>query len=402
MAISIKLAATKTISYRFVMNIAIDIRCLMEREPTGVGEYTLNLLRAIFAADKDNQYLLFYNSAEDVSDVLPAFNEPNVRLCGFSYPNKWLNFSLKFFKRPRLDLLIQKKFGTKPDIFFFPNISFLQTQCPYIITCHDLSYALFPEFLSPKKRLWHSIINPRKLFANAKGMIAVSENTKADLMNHYQISPDKIEMIYSGIPAMPLVDNNALIETKATFKLPEKFVLAVGTVEPRKNVDTLISAFNAFAANHSEYSLVMTGKPCGLRRPARSATPLSGVAGGLKATEKVLFTGFTSSSEKAALYRLATIFAYPSHYEGFGFPPLEAMSQGCPVISANNSSLGEVCGDAAILINAHDANALAQALEQMADPSVREHYKAKGFAQIRKFSWQTAATATIDLFKKII
>lgn len=380
------------------MNIAIDIRCLMEREPTGVGEYTLNLLRALFAQDKDNQYLLFYNSAEDVSDALPVFNEPdttplarvsgkpNVRLCGFSYPNKWLNFSLKFFKRPRLDLLIQKKFGTRPDVFFFPNIAFLQTQCPYVITCHDLSYALFPEFLSLKKRLWHSIINPRKLFKNAKGVIAVSDNTKADLMNHYKISPEKIEMIYSGIPNMLSADNNTLLEVKTKFKLPEKFVLAVGTVEPRKNVNTLISAFNAFAGKHPEYSLVVTGRPSAIRH--------------LKATEKVSFTGFTSSSEKAALYRLATIFAYPSHYEGFGFPPLEAMSQGCPVISANNSSLGEVCGDAAILFNAHNANELAQALEQMADPSVREHYKAKGFEQINKFSWQNAAIATIDLFKK--
>jgi len=228
------------------MNIAIDIRCLMEREPTGVGEYTLNLLRAIFAQDKENQYLLFYNSAKNVSDVLPAFNEANVRLCGFSYPNKLFNLSLKFFKRPQLDLLIQKKFGVKPGIFFFPNISFQQTRCPYIITCHDLSYALFPEFLSLKKRLWHRIINPRKLFQRAKAIIAVSENTKVDLTNHYQISPSKIEVIYSGIPVTPPLDNNALVEVKAKFKLPEKFILAVGTVEPRKNIDILITAFAAF------------------------------------------------------------------------------------------------------------------------------------------------------------
>jgi len=383
------------------MNIAIDIRCLMEREPTGVGEYTLNLLRAIFAADKDNQYLLFYNSAEDVSDYLPIFNEANVRLCGFSYPNKWLNFSLRFFKRPRLDLLIQKRFGTRPDIFFFPNIAFLRTRCPYVITCHDLSYALFPEFLSFKKRLWHRIINPRKLFERAKGIVAASENTKADLSSHYRISPEKIEMIYSGITDATPIDKNALLAAKAKFNLPGKFILAVGTVEPRKNIDTLITAFNTFAVKHPEYSLVVTGRPCALRRPARSAT--HSVAGGLKATkQRVLFTGFISSAEKTALYRLATIFAYPSNYEGFGFPPLEAMANGCPVISANNSSLGEVCDDAAILVNAHDANELAQAFEQMTDPRVCEHYKIKGLEQIKKFSWQNAAAATFDLFKKIM
>ena len=370
------------------MNIAIDIRCLMEREPTGVGEYTLNLLRAIFAQDKENQYLLFYNSAKNVSDVLPAFNEANVRLCGFSYPNKLFNLSLKFFKRPQLDLLIQKKFGVKPGIFFFPNISFQQTRCPYIITCHDLSYALFPEFLSLKKRLWHRIINPRKLFQRAKAIIAVSENTKVDLTNHYQISPSKIEVIYSGIPVTPPLDNNALVEVKAKFKLPEKFILAVGTVEPRKNIDTLVTAFKVFSAKHPDYSLVVTGKPNRIRQ--------------LKLTEnlreRVRLTGFVSPDEKTALYRLASMFVYPSHYEGFGFPPLEAMAEGCPVISANNSSLGEICDSAAILINAHDANEIAQALEQMTDAAVREHYKAKGFEQIKKFNWQNAATATIDLF----
>ena len=370
------------------MNIAIDIRCLMEREPTGVGEYTLNLLRAIFAHDKNNQYLLFYNSAENVSDVLPAFNEANVRLCGFSYPNKLFNLSLKFFKRPQLDLLIQKKFGVKPGIFFFPNISFQQTRCPYIITCHDLSYALFPEFLSLKKRLWHRIINPRKLFQRAKAIIAVSENTKVDLTNHYQISPSKIEMIYSGIPVIPPLDNNALVEVKTKFKLPEKFILAVGTIEPRKNIETLVTAFNVFSAKQPDYSLVVTGKPNRIRQ--------------LKLTEnlreRVRLTGFVSPDEKTALYRLASMFVYPSHYEGFGFPPLEAMAEGCPVISANNSSLGEICDSAAILINAHDANEIAQALEQMTDAAVREHYKAKGFEQIKKFNWQNAATATIDLF----
>ena len=179
------------------MNIAIDIRPLMDKQLTGVGEYTLNLLSNLFTKDSQNQYYLFYNSFSKIE--VPQFNFPNVQYCQFKIPNKLLTLSLLLFKNPKLDKLIFKKYQTRMDLFFFPNICFQKTNCPYIITAHDLSYEIFPQFLTWKRKLWHKLINPKKVFQNAKQIMAVSNNTKQDLINKYQIASDKIQVIYSGI-----------------------------------------------------------------------------------------------------------------------------------------------------------------------------------------------------------
>ncbi|MFH0988009.1 MAG: glycosyltransferase family 1 protein [Parcubacteria group bacterium] len=373
------------------MHIAIDIRCLMEKELTGVGEYTLQLLTHLFAQDNTNEYYLFYNSNKDVSRNLPRFSQTNVHFCGFNYPNKLLNFSLKFFKWPKLDKLIDKKIN----LFFFPNITFAQTDCPYIITAHDLSFELFPEFLSWKNRLWHYFINPKRLFQNAQSIIAVSNNTAVDLMTQYKISADKIKTIHSGVSAdYRIIDKNdsRLVEVKQKYNLPDKFILFLGTVEPRKNVNTLINAFTEFKQQTgATYSLVIAGK-CKSTIASQSTNQQINLP--------VSFINFVTAKDKPYLYNLASLFVYPSFYEGFGFPPIEAMACGCPVITSNNSSLTEICENAAMLINARRVNDLADAMKDiLTDEELKNHFIQKGLERVKQFEWEKTAKETRSGFE---
>jgi len=374
------------------MNIGIDIRSLMEEKLTGVGEYTKNLLENLFALDNKNEYYLFFNSRRDASANIPLPPSPNVHLCGFRYPNKLLNYSMKFFNWPRIDTLINKKEKTKIDLFFFPNVIFFSCSCPYIITAHDLSYDLFPEFLTVAGRIWHKIINPKKLFQNAKKIIAVSENTRNDLINVFNVSPEKILTQHSGINnAYQKLnsDDQSLSVIKQKYNLPEKFILFLGTIEPRKNVETLIDAFSIFQRKNPDYSLIIAGKTGWKCRKTLDS---------IKNNDKIKFISFVESEDKIYLYNLAKMFVYPSYYEGFGFPPLEAMACGCPVVMSNNSSLTEIGGEAALFIDPHNLNELAESMHNLTNPDLAQIFIQKGLKQAKKFSWPETARKYLEKF----
>jgi glycosyltransferase involved in cell wall biosynthesis len=377
------------------MNIAIDIRCLMERELTGVGEYTFNLLKHLFETDNTNEYFLFYNSRQDVSKYIPKFPKNNIHYCAFHWPNKLLNLSIKFLKYPKLDLWIQKKYQTPPiDLFFFPNICSLNVSCPYLLTAHDLSFEFFSEFLSIKRRLWHLFVKPEQLFNKAERIIAVSKNTKQDLVNRYRIDPSKIQIVYSGLSTNYKIlptDDVRMRKVKQKYSLPEKFALFIGTIEPRKNLDGLISAFKLFNQNHPGYSLVIAGK---------LGWKYKEILNSIQLTENVKFVNFIKDSEKRYFYNLASMFVYPSFYEGFGFPPLEAMACGCPVITSSNSSLSEICGEAAMLIDPCNINDLSEATKLMTIKSNADYWRALGLKKSKNFSWYKTAYELLLLFHK--
>jgi glycosyltransferase involved in cell wall biosynthesis len=368
------------------MHIGVDIRALMEKELTGVGEYTFHLLKHLFELDSKNHYYLFYNSRQDVSKYIPKFPKDNVHYCSFKLPNKLLNVTLKLFGHPELDRAIQIKYKTpKLDLFFFPNITFLKTRCPYIITAHDLSYHLFPEFLSLKRKLWHKFINPRKIFKNADKVLAVSQNTKQDLINQYNISSKKIQTIYSGISLnyKKISEHDPkLNKIKTKYKLPKKFVLYLGTIEPRKNINSLITAFEEFNKKFPDYHLVISGKPGWKYKDMMQK---------INNNPKILFTNFIQDQEKRYFYNLASMFIFPSYYEGFGFPPLEAMACECPVITSNNSSMSEVCRNAAILIDPYNINDLVQAMTKFTKSETAQFFIAKGKERAKEFNWYKTA-----------
>jgi len=356
----------------------------MERELTGVGEYAFNLLKSVFEQDCENQYFLFYNSRQEISFAGTKFDYPNVHYCDFHYPNKLLNSSLILFNRPRLDLLIEKKIKQKVDLFFFPNLAFFSVKCPYLITCHDLSFQLFPEFLSWQRRIWHYLVRPAQKFSAAQKVIAVSQNTQNDLTSNYQLPITNVGFFYSGIDEIyrPIDKGDInLQKIKIKYALPDQFILFLSTVEPRKNLETLVDAFESLEDENNNFHLVIAGK-VGWKSEK--------ILKRIEQNKKIKLLNFVEMEDKHYLYNLAKMLVFPSHYEGFGFPPLEAMACGVPVICANNSSLSEVCGSAAILIDSHNAADLKEAIVALNDAQTADYFREKGLSQVKQFSWQKA------------
>jgi len=377
------------------MHIAIDIRPLMEKQLTGVGEYTLNLLKELLLQDNTNDYYLFFNSHKNVHDNLPLFKQNNVHYCGFTWPNKLLNLCIKLVKYPKLDKLIAQKFHLERiDLFFFPNISFLSVACPYVITAHDISFEFFPEFLSLKRKLWHKIISPKKLFQRAKHIISVSQNTTRDLTNYYQIQPEKITTIYSGLAdAYHKIgtSDQEMKKIKEKYNLPEEFILFLGTIEPRKNISGLMAAYKLLRQNDNDAPpLLIVGK---------LGWKYKKIVEDIKQEENIRLIEYINENEKKFFYNLASLFVYPSFYEGFGFPPVEALLCGCPVIASNNSSMLEICGDKAILVDPNNIADIAQAMKTVLEKSIDKNLTEKTSALSKNFSWSHTAQKTKTVFE---
>ncbi len=376
------------------MNIGIDIRSLLEKERSGVGEYTFELLNAIFDIDRENQYYLFYNSWKKVGNNFLAEwrNFSNVHFCGFNWPNKLLNFCFKFLGWPKIDKLLVKKskLGDKLDLFFIPNLNFisLSDNVKKVITVHDLSFEIFPRFFSWKRRLWHWFVNPKKLISGAEKIIAVSENTKRDLVDLYKVTAEKVDVIYSGVTSR---ENILDVDTvKQKYNLPENFILFLGTLEPRKNVEGLIRSFELLKINQKSevknLKLLIVGSRGWLYKKIMARAVRSSERGDIQ------FINYINSEEKSAFYKLAKIFVYPSFYEGFGFPPLEAAAAGTPVIISTNSSFLEVMGGAALMVDPNNPAEIAKIMEQgLSDENLRATLIEKGREKVEKFNWEGCA-----------
>jgi len=377
-------------------NIAIDVRCLMEENLTGVGEYTFNLLEQLFNINQINQYFLFFNKRIPYLKHINKLKRENVTLCEFNYPNKLLNLSLKFFQRPYLDSLILHKHNKKMDLFFFPNINFLSISpiSKYIITAHDLSFEIFPYFFSYKRKLWHKAVNARELFKNAHNVIAVSENTKNDLINLYNVNPNKINVIHSGLDINFSKEKKGEISQK--YNLPSKFILSLCTLEPRKNIETLIESFSIFKKQTDlPHKLVIAGAK------GWEYKTIYDLVEQLNLKDQIIFTGYIEVPDKPYLYNLADLFVYPSYYEGFGFPPLEAMACKTPVITSHTSSLTEICENTALFIDPYNINELAWAIKEvLTDQNLKTNLIGKGYVQSQKFTWQETTKKMLEQFEK--
>ena len=260
------------------MKIGVDIRTLMDKRYSGVSEYTYNLLKEIIRQDEKNEFLLFYNSFGDCPNI-PDFQAKKVKIVRYNYPNKVLNYLFfKFFNSPK----INQELGV--DVFFMPHINFIgmSAGARSLITVHDLSFLRYPEFFSRRKNFWHNMIGVRKLLKKFSQIAAVSENTKRDIVELCGINPSKVKVIYSGVSEkyrkissdqLPTVKQilkyNGLTEAEADkgkhfkapmpylnadglrlkavknkYNLPDEFILYLGTVEPRKNLEGIIRAYN--------------------------------------------------------------------------------------------------------------------------------------------------------------
>lgn len=382
------------------MNIGIDVDAAIVGQ-TGIGHYTTNLIENLLKIDKISHYFLYAffvrkreERAKIIFDIIEKTNAKNVTFRIFRLPYQWKE-SLIGTPYP-----YNKIIKDPLDLFFSPhsagiaNKGFPKT----VVTIHDLAFMKFSEHRG--KKITDYYLKRTKIAAqNSKKIIAVSEATKKDLIELLGVAPKKIKVIYEGAnPDFKRIKNQReLINRSAKYVGAQtKYILSVGTLEPRKNLSVIVKAFSLLPLPlRQNYKLVFVGGQ-GWNNREFEKTILD-----YNLKEQIILTGFVPDEDLPYLYNRAELFIYPSLYEGFGLPLLEALSCGAPVIASNVSSLPEVAGKAAILVNPRNEKELAQKIKLvLTNPKLSSSLRKKGPIQAKKFSWQKAAAETLKLFKK--
>ena len=364
------------------MRIAIDIRSLMEGRHSGVEEYATEIIKGLLRVGPEHSYILFYNSWKPVN--LPHF-DGDVEVRGFRFPNKIFNITQWLFSYPLWDSLVDA------DVFFVPNsrLTPLSRSVPLVSVAHDISFELFPEFLTFRRKIWHAIMRPRRLFLSSDVVIAVSEHTAEDLSRVYSLAPSHVRVVHSGVS---LIDSSAM-NVGDIYNLPDKFFFYLGTIEPRKNLPSLIKAYSEIASL-VPHDLVIAGESGWRESELLEAIDFSGIE------DRVHVLGFVPEDHKHALMKMADLFVYPSFYEGFGFPPIEALLSGTPVITSFNSSLPEVVGDYAVLIDPYNVSELALVLREMLLNLPKVPFEVRS-ALAQTYSWDRAAKETLAIIEDV-
>ena len=382
------------------MTIAIDIRSLSGGAYTGVGEYTRNLLKYMIPLDPGIRFKLFFNAHGSKPDLSFLDGSGNIEPYIFRYPNKYFSARTRFLNSPKIDKLI-----AGCDVFFSPHFisAPVGKNCKKVTTFHDLSFERYPEFFDIRRKLWHFSNNPKRQAQEADRIIAVSGSTAYDLSDIYGVDSGKINIVYSGITEDFFREHTReeLWHVRAKYKLPERFILSLSTIEPRKNILGTVKAFELFKQSNragsaparlDDCKLVIAGRPGWLYKETFEAIKKS------KWREDIRYIDFVEDEDKPALYKLAELFVYPSIYEGFGFPVLEAMASGTPVITSACSSLPEVVEDAALMADPFNISDIAWTMEEVVrDKNLASFLRGKGLVQARKFSWQKCAEETLKI-----
>ncbi len=359
--------------------ILADGRALLDPKGGGVFEYANRLIPALKEAGLDIR-----TWANSFAPAEAAHVDVMTR-----WPNKILNAGMKFgLKAPAFAGAV-----TRPARYWMPNLNFaaVPQDMPLVLTVHDLSFERYPEFFSPKRRMWHTAVGPKALCRRADAIIAVSENTKRDLIELYDIEPEKIHVTYLGV-------STPAASRQPSAALPARYILHVGALEPRKNHLALIDAFHALKQDPAfgDLGLVLAGPEGWNNEPIVRAIESSSWR------KDIVRLGFVAPEEKAALYRDAAVFAFPSFHEGFGLPPIEAMASGTPVVASFAASLGEVVGDAGLLVDPYRPAELAEALRAvLTSPSLSEKLSERGKENAARFSWAACAETTAGVFQSL-
>jgi glycosyltransferase involved in cell wall biosynthesis len=372
------------------MKIAVDLRSLSSGSVSGVENYTLNLLEHLLAQDKRNQYLLFYNSFRDVK--ISDFHYVNSQIKRTKIPNKVLNLAFKLGA-----VKLEKLIGPF-DCLFMPNLSqfHISPQAKLAVTVHDLSPAVTPEFYDLKRDLWHKFLNYKKAFSRANVIFTVSEYTKKDLIRLYNVNEAKIKVAYPGIDRKdfnPDIPVSKLRQARNIYGLPGDYILFLNTIEPRKNLTSLVKAFDLL-----DYpaDLVIVGRKGWKYREIFRQIKQSKKFGRIK------YLGYVPEADKPAIIKLAKVLVYPSFYEGFGFQPLEAQACGVPTVVSQVTALPEVVGDASLLIDPYNVENLANALKLiLADNRLREKLIEKGLQRVKEFNWEKTASKVLEELNQI-
>ncbi len=365
------------------MRIGIDAR-LVYYSQAGIGQYILHLVNSLAKIDRENEYVLL-QSRKDETTIL---EQPNFRRVSLWTPShhRLERYSLNIeLVRLGLDVL------HSPD-FIPPH----KPSCKSVITVHDLAFLLYPHFLTRESARYYGHIDQAVRWANQ--IIAVSESTRRDTIQHLGVPEDKITVVYEAAnPIFRPVDREvARQQVHNRHGVDAPYILFVSTIEPRKNVPTLIQAvWQLLECYKADVHLVLAGGKGWLFEDAFA------VVRELKLDSRVHFVGRVSSEDLLFLYNAAELLAHPAFYEGFGLPPLEAMACGLPVVVSNVASLPEVVGDAGLLIDPHDVDELTVAMWRVLnEQALRQEMRQKGLQQAARFSWERAARETLDIYRR--
>ena len=375
------------------MRIAIDYTAAIRQE-AGIGQYVRNLVDAMLAQDASNSYILLASGRPTRQRPFPQ--AANVRARSIFIPDRYLNILWYRWRLP----LYATYFSGQVDIYHGPDFALppLNGKLRKVVTVHDLSFLEHPEYAVPSLAAYLQKVVPEAVAA-ADVVAAVSQATGRSLIEHFQTPREKITVVPNGVAPYyrRITDAVILGATRHKFGLRHPLVLGVGTLEPRKNHLGLIKAFSqAQKKKKGPAMLALAGGKGWLYEETRQ------VVAELRLEHKVRFLGRVSDLELITLYSMADVFAFPSFFEGFGIPPLEAMACGAPVITSNTSSLPEVVGDAALLVDPYDVNALAHAIMRLLeDTALREELRQKGYQRAQRYSWSASASKMLSVYQKL-
>ncbi len=387
------------------MKIAFDALPLMSQK-TGIGYYTEHLVGELVNIAPDNDYYLCDVLAGQKLYTMARLKSwpSRVRgdfagIAGIPFPFKTLS---RLLLHARKKITRQTSNVEDCDIFIGTNYrAVFGDSFKTVVVIHDMAYRYFPETIEPASLEYLQQGLPAAA-AKAHAILTISEATKRDIIRLLGIPGEKIRVIYLGVGESfrPVTDQARLREVRKRYGLPPAFMFFVGTVQPRKNITGLIDACAALWKRRgvgADCDLVIAGgkgwKSEGLRRHI--------TASGFE--HRIHFTGYVDEADLPALYSLASVFVFPSLYEGFGLPVLEAMACGTPVVAANNSSIPEIAGDGAVLVDSRSAEAIAGGIERvLSDHAVRRRCIERGRERVQLFSWEHCARETLDVLREVM
>jgi len=364
----------------------------------GLGRYTQEIVDNILKIDRKNEYVIFLS--KDNFDELQS-----------DYPHvKKVLADVRWYTAAEQLVMPWLIYKEKLDLIHFPHFN-VPVFCPtkFIVTVHDLILTKFPTMrattLGPLKYFIKNIgyrLGIKHAIWRSEKVIAISNFTKQDIVNQFGIKPEKILMTYEGTTDLSSGNDSRFTskqdhsEVLSDYCILEPYILYVGNAYPHKNLEFLIDVFNSMKAEAPDLKLVLVGKK------DYFYSRLKEHAAKLKA-ESVIFPGYVPDRELEVLFKRAVAYVFPSKYEGFGLPPLEAMSRGCPVISSDATCLPEVLGDAALYFNPDDSDALRAKINQLcSDKALREVLIEKGFSQSKLYDWRECARQTYELYERIL
>jgi glycosyltransferase involved in cell wall biosynthesis len=362
---------------------------------SGVGRYTIELGKALESLLGKGEIFWFgKNLSSNRFDDSDSLDSPLIRRTQYFF-RKMLRkipgwtMPIHSWRNQRFKSYIQK---IRPSLYHETNYTpFSFGEGPTLINLYDLSFIRHPEW-HPKDRVKHLEKYCLKQLSKANAIITISEFSKKEIIHLLNIDPTKIHITYPG------VNSDFSPEGKRMERLPDRYILFLGNLEPRKNLPVLLTAYQSLPRNlRDRNSLVLAGTRAWQTNKLEKKIHL------LQKDEKIILTGYVPQAMLPNLYRGASLFVYPSFYEGFGLPVLEAMASGVPVITSKTTSLPEVVGDAGVLVNPYDADELKEAMiKVLEDPKIRREMSEKGPERAKLFSWEKCAKETIEVYKKVL